>query len=166
MTVTATVSAIATPSQAFAACGLTGVDFSDAFSGATSRSPLTAMEAAHAMFKEPLPLVQGLMATRNRIVSLFGLKTPEAPGDSGGLPTAGIFPIVSETPQQAVLGLDDKHLDFRIWVHVEATAAGSQVTLATLVHTHNLGGKAYLTAIMPFHKLLSRLMLERALKQL
>lgn len=164
------VTAVPTPPEAFACCGLPGVDFSDAFSGVTLRSPVTALEAANAAFDEPPPLVAGLMAARNRIVSVFGLKTPESPRDSAGLPQAGIFPILSQTPQELVLGLDDKHLDFRIWVSVRPRPAGegggNQVVMATLVRHNHLSGRIYLATIMPFHKLLSRMMLARGLRRL
>jgi len=59
-------------------------------------------------------------------------------------------------------GGDDKHLDFRIWISIQPGLKGSEVTISTLVKINSLFGRVYLFAIMPFHKLLSRTMLQRA----
>lgn len=42
---------------------------------------------------------------------------------------------------------------------------GSEVTIATLVKINNLFGRVYLFVIMPFHKFLSRSLLQRAVNQ-
>ncbi len=58
-------------------------------------------------------------------------------------------------------GLDDKHLDFRVVIDVAGTADQQRVTATTLVLTHNLLGRAYLTIILPFHRLIVRNMLRQ-----
>lgn len=96
--------------------------------------------------------VQGLMALRNLIVRPFGLKhDPDIAAP--GVPRIGMFPIVSQQPAEIVLGFDDRHLDFRILVQTEPTGeTETSVRLVTLVKRHNLLGRFYLAAIMPFHK--------------
>jgi hypothetical protein len=74
--------------------------------------------------------------------------------------------VLSEIPGEVVLGLDDKHLDFRIWVCVRAVDGGTDIWSSTLVRLHGRPGRIYLFLIMPFHKLLSSYMLARALKAL
>ena len=69
--------------------------------------------------------------------------------------------MVSETPQRLVAGFDDRHLDFRIVVDVAGATTARQVTSTTLVRTHNVLGRAYLTLVMPFHKLVVRGMMGR-----
>ena len=96
--------------------------------------------------------VQGLMALRNLIVRPFGLKhDPDIAAP--GVPRIGMFPIVSQQPAEIALGFDDRHLDFRILVQTEPTGeTETSVRLVTLVKRHNLLGRFYLAAIMPFHK--------------
>jgi hypothetical protein len=65
----------------------------------------------------------------------------------------GAFPVLSQSPQRVVMGLDDRHLDFRLAVDVAALdARRREVTATTLVRTHNLLGRAYLTLILPFRR--------------
>lgn len=66
--------------------------------------------------------------------------------------------MISQTPERVVLGFDDKHLDFRLVVD----STGGEITGTTLIRTHNLLGRAYLAAVLPFHHLIVRAMLRRA----
>lgn len=157
---------IPTPPRAAQSSGLPRIDFADCYHGHTNRAGATAMEVARAMFENPPGWVSALMATRDGIVGRLGLKTAGHATEAGRGPSAGIFPVISDMPNEVVLGLDDKHLDFRIWVSVQGMDGGTDVRLCTLVRLHGWPGRIYLTTIMPFHKLLSRLMLKRALKSL
>jgi hypothetical protein len=159
-----TVQLVATPLEAELSSGLAPIDFADCYHGQTTRQGLSALQVAHAMFTQPPGWVNALMAARNGIVRHFGLKTPDSAPQ--GRPRVGIFPLISEQPGQVVLGLDDKHLDFRIWVSVRASASGSDVWMSTLVRFNGVSGRFYLFLIMPFHKLLSRYMLGRAIRSL
>jgi len=103
------------------------------------------------------------MDLRNRIVGLFDLKAGVRPPSSAGHDNIGIFPVLSESPGEILMGLDDRHLDFRLAVTVQADAGGAQqVTVTTVVQTHNRLGRIYLTVIMPFHRLIARSMLNQA----
>ena len=138
---------------------LPGHDFADSLRVLLKGETLTAAEAARRAFAHPPAWTQALMRLRNRIVGLFGLK---AAGDfTTAAQTIGGFPIVSESPGRVVLGFDDHHLDFRIVIEAAATGPGTAgqgtaVTVSTVVRTHNLLGRAYLAAVMPFHKIISR----------
>lgn len=119
-------------------------DFIDCYA---TRSDMAPRQAAQQAFSMP-GWARALMGLRNRIVAPFGLKT----GPMTGIDAIGFFPVISETPDEIILGLNDRHLDFRIAVlRQTGTVYG-----ATWVHCHNIWGRAYLTAIMPFHILLSR----------
>ncbi len=88
------------------------------------------------------------MALRNRVVSLFGLRTVElAAGTS-----AGGFPVLSSTQERTVLGFDDRHLDFRIVVDLEEKGNGQMVIVTTIVRRKNLFGRLYLLVVGPFHR--------------
>ena len=157
---------IPTPAQAEQSAGLPRIDFADCYHGHTPRAGITAMEVARAAFDKPPGWVDGLMAVRDGVVGRLGLKTSGNAAESARGAKAGFFPVISEMPNEVVLGLDDKHLDFRIWVSVQGMDGGTDVRMSTLVRLHGWPGRIYLATVMPFHKLLSRHMLRRALKSL
>jgi len=94
-----------------------------------------------------------LLRLRNLIVAPFGLSTdgPDA------VDKIGPFPVELETGTELIAGFNDTHLDFRVSVRAE----DGQLTLATWVRRHNLGGRIYLAVIMPFHILIARNALKR-----
>jgi hypothetical protein len=152
---------IPTPTAAIRASGLARVDFSDGYSGRADRTYADAEQAARAVFADPPHMVRSLMALRNVIVAPFGLKAGIDFSDRG-LGKIDVFPIISNTNSEIVVGGNDKHLDFRIWIGIQPSAKGSEVTISTLVKINNRLGKGYLSVVMPFHKLLSRALLQRA----
>jgi len=137
---------------------LIGAHFIDAYRVTVAAIGLDAADAARLMFAQPPGWVGRLMALRNALVTPFGLKTGLGADDHRE--RIGIFPIESATPSRVVLGLEDKHLDFRVVVAVAGKGAISEVTATTLVRLHNLLGRLYLTAILPFHKMIVRSLLK------
>lgn len=135
---------------------LNGADFVDAYR-VTVAGDLEAGEAARLMLARPPAWIRRLLALRNALVAPLGLKT--GPGPDGPRGSIGMFPIESVSPGRIVLGFDDRHLDFRVVVDVAATGVAREVTATTLVRMNNRLGRAYLTAILPFHKLVVRAML-------
>lgn len=108
-----------------------------------------------------------LMRVRDRLVGLCGLKTadprqamPQAPFRVGQ--QLGIFRILHLTPGEAVLGEDDRHLDFR----VSLLGAAGQLRVSTLVRPHNAFGWIYLVIVLPFHHLISTVMIGRMVRDL
>jgi hypothetical protein len=139
---------------------LAGAQFVDAYRVAVEATALDARKAAEKMFARGPRWIEALINLRNMVVAPFGLKTSgEGEPASGGM--IGIFPVVSETPERLVAGFNDHHLDFRVVVDVATAEAGQQVTTTTLVLTHNPFGRAYLALIMPFHRLIARVMLRQ-----
>ncbi|WP_061022433.1 DUF2867 domain-containing protein [Bradyrhizobium sp. CCH5-F6] len=139
---------------------LAGAQFIDAFRVEVGATAVNAREACTRMVLNGPRWVDALLRLRNILVRPFGLKTSgEGAPAPGGL--IGLFPVLSETPERLVAGFDDSHLDFRIVVDVSGNGASRQVTSTTLVRTHNLLGRTYLTLIMPFHKLVVRNMMGR-----
>ena len=139
---------------------LAGAQFIDAFRVEVGATAVNAREACTRMVLDGPRWIDALLRLRNILVRPFGLKTSgEGAPAPGGM--IGLFPVLSETPERLVAGFDDSHLDFRIVVDVSGNGASRRVTSTTLVRTHNLLGRTYLTLIMPFHKLVVRSMMGR-----
>lgn len=149
---------------------LIGADFADAYRLVVQGPAFDAATAARRVFSSTPRWISALLALRNRLGALIGLKPADETALDKDLPAEktrriGFFPIVSETPQRVVLGFDDWHLDFRVVVDAASLAVDrQQVTTTTLVRTHNRAGRAYLALIMPFHRIIVRTMLAQAAK--
>jgi len=124
---------------------LPGYQFADAYKVEAPRG-LDAIEATRLAFAHGPLWIRGLMGLRNRLGRLVRLKPAPASG----------FPVVRQAPDEVVLGFDDRHLDFRIVVAV----GGGFATVTTIVRCHNAWGRAYLAAIMPFHRAIAARMIE------
>jgi Protein of unknown function (DUF2867) len=139
---------------------LSGAQFADAFRVTVPEAGLDARSAAERIFSRSPRWVEMLIELRHRIVAPFGLKTSAA-HEAKAAGMVGIFPVLSETPKQLVAGFNDHHLDFRVVVDVLPAGSGREVTATTLVLTHNWLGRAYLTAIMPFHRMIAKTLLKQ-----
>ena len=118
------------------------------------------------------PWVNSLMALRNKIVRFVGLKdlgglgelspskpaSAYAPGDR-----VGIFTLISNSPNEALLGDRDKHLDVMLSVyrHPDGPDGLPSVSVTTVVHTHNLLGRIYMLPVTPLHRLIAPAVLRR-----
>ena len=138
---------------------LPGAQFIDAYS-VTVNAALDARHAAEKMTARGPRWIEALLGLRNRLVAPLGLKTAAPTGNSAP-DRVGIFPVLSETPDRLVAGLDDAHLDFRLVVDVAGCGSERRITATTLVLTHNLLGRAYLAVILPFHRLIVPSMLRK-----
>ena len=139
---------------------LVGAQFTDAFRVTVADTGLDARGAAMRMFSQNPGWIQALLDLRNKVVAPFGLKTSgENDVRAGGM--IGLFPVLSETPERLVAGFNDHHLDFRVVVDVLPAGGTKEVTATTLVLTHNWFGRAYLTAIMPFHRMIAKTLLKQ-----
>jgi hypothetical protein len=139
---------------------LAGAQFIDAYRVAVDGAALDARKAAERMFARGPRWIEALLRLRNLVVAPFGLKTSgKGEPATGGM--IGIFPVVSETPERLVAGFNDYHLDFRVVVDVAPKGGGQEVTTTTLVLTNNWLGRTYLAVIMPFHRLIARVLLQQ-----
>jgi Protein of unknown function (DUF2867) len=119
----------------------------------------SAIDAARGAFGKAPRWISTLMLLRNTLVKPFGLiHAPPVPRPN----SIGMFPILKVTQDNVVLGLNDKHLDFR--VVVELLNGGESVSLTTLVKPHHVFGKAYLAIIMPFHRIIAATILAQAVR--
>ncbi len=141
---------------------LPGADFADAFRATPAGQDIDLEGVAAGLGSNTPAWVRILLKLRNILVRPFGLVTE----DQAGTMRDGriVFPVLSSEPDRVVMGLDDKHLDFRIVID-RSKGPGEQmsITATTLVRTHNTGGRLYLTAIKPFHRVIVPAMLRSAL---
>jgi len=119
-------------------------DFLDCYCVASTVRPRAAAEIITAFPN----WAQALVRLRAVVTAPFGL-SQNGPDAADKL---GPFPVERETGSELIAGFNDKHLDFRVSVR----AVDGVVSLATWVHPHNVGGRIYLAAIMPFHILIAR----------
>lgn len=140
---------------------LPGAAYADAYRAVSELRSLDAPSAARRIMGRSPRWVRALMHLRNALVAPFGLK----PGHEGDANHVGIFPVLSQSPGCVILGLDDRHLDFRVAVEVvPAPGQRRRITVTTLVRPHNLWGRIYLKVILPFHRLIVAAMIAQAEK--
>ena len=112
--------------------------------------------------------VAALMGLRDTIVTAFGLKTGrKLRADDRNGSRVGIFRLYQKSGTEVIVGEDDKHLDFRASVLYRPGGERAQppsLVLSTVVECHNLLGRAYLTLIAPFHRLVVQSFLRQAAK--
>lgn len=141
---------------------LPDANWADAYEIETSRNFSDMRSLAQQTIGDMPRWAKGLLWLRNIVVVPFGLKSDGLHDAAHQTSCIGIFPILHETDTQIVLGLDDRHLDFRIVVDRHKTAGKSRIRATTLVQRHNAFGRCYITLITPFHRLIVRSVLSNA----
>ncbi|WP_395824739.1 DUF2867 domain-containing protein [Elstera sp.] len=162
------VTAVALPPESLLAPLYAKADFCDAWAIDLVDPNLSALAIAHKTFAATPPWVNGLLALRDRIVALVGLRGAGSmkaslqkplvdyrPGDK-----LGIFKIFSLTEAELILGIDDSHLDVRVSILKPADAPGTYVT-ATLVQIHNRLGRLYMVPVGRVHPFIVRAMMRQ-----
>lgn len=165
----ARATAVALPAQSGVANAYPSVHLADAFAIGLPIGSTTNPEVLARFILAHQPAWIGfLIRVRDLIVAVFGLKTATGLAtlsQDGRAGRVGIFKIYSSTGQELVAGEDDKHLDFRVsFLCSSASGAdpGARLTVATVVHCHNLLGRTYLFVIAPFHRMVVKASLGRA----
>lgn len=138
------------------------VHFADAFAiglpGGASRDP--ELLARFIVSNQP-SWIGRLTKVRDMIVACVGLKTTSQLASftgNGKDERIGFFRVYGKSADEIVVGEDDRHLDFRLSI----LCAGDQLTVTTVVHCHNLLGRAYIFVIAPFHRMVVKASLRRA----
>lgn len=142
----------------------------DSYEAPLRRGDLAMHEIYLALFAHHPRWAKWLLILRGRIVALFGLRTTTAadldnieikPAYSVGEKIAR-FTLFGQSDSEIVAGGDDRHLDFRVSVRKLNEHGATRVVLSTVVSPHNLFGRAYLFAILPFHRFGVRTLLSNA----
>ena len=153
-------------------------DYIDSFMGVfnDNRNLINTTDIGKAFFTSGPKWVEKLFSLRNKIVSIFGLKTSGSPTDREKQlelfkcnpgDQLGLFKVFSKSENEVVLGEDDKHLNFRISMFLCDSKKGSKnLTISTTVEYNNWFGKLYFFPVRPFHKLIVPAMLKGIIKKL
>lgn len=95
-----------------------------------------------------------LLGFRQILVRLVGIaQTP-----------SNAFQVQKISGEEALIALDEKHLDFRCGVGVDATAA--LVRVSTAVRFNGWRGRCYFAFVRPLHPLIVRAMMRKAARTL
>ncbi|HEX8612180.1 MAG TPA: DUF2867 domain-containing protein [Telluria sp.] len=145
-------------------------DLSDAFA---IQLPVEASDdlevLARTAFERQAGWIRALTRVRDMVMATVGVASSRAVGLAGaerGL-VIGYLPLLSKSATELVMGADDRHLDFRVTIQLRADAAnGRELLAATVVHCHNRLGRIYLATIAPFHRVIMRANLERAVREM
>ena len=161
------VRAVAMPAGAGIAHLYPGSNLADAYAVALPTAQARQMDMpslARIVLGSQPRWAQWLMAVRDAIVARFGIKTAKQLEGKPGK-RIGIFRIYSVSDDEIIVGEDDSHLDFRLSVLRDRNAGRhGSVTVSSVVHCHNRVGRAYILLIRPFHTLIVRRSLARAVQ--
>jgi hypothetical protein len=133
---------------------LPDADWADCFEVDINDRRLTAMEAARLSIGRMPGWVRRLMALRNFLGRFVGLKTGSEPAPPPREDRVGMFPVLSRSATEVVLGEDDWHLDFRLVIEVADLGTGTRLKATTLVRRKNRFGRFYIGLVTPFHKMI------------
>jgi len=135
---------VETPAALLDAAGLPRVDFTDTFILRLPQGSSRDVEHWHrALITAGSPVwVAALFAVRNRVAQRLALDT------AGGSSSTSPFTPLGWAGDTLVVGANDKHLDFRGVLRI----VGDNLQCATVVHEHNMLGKAYFNVVKPFHR--------------
>ena len=142
----------------------------DSHDAPQTRTDLRMVEIYHALFAHHPRWALRLLRLRDWLVRPFGLRPSMSSIDEPiELKDAyqigdrmARFTLLAQSDDEIVTGGDDRHLDFRVAVRRVSGDDGTRVVLSTVVSPHNLLGRAYLCAVLPFHSLGIRRMLSNA----
>lgn len=170
--------------------GLDRADFWDAYEAPLRDPSLTPAEIALKSFGATPGWVSALMALRNGMVRLVGLKPVGAIRVANGKPATayrvgdrlGIFTIRAMGEREILMGIDDRHLDVQVSIvkpaaiqsegtrsegkqSEEGQSAGAgapRYVVSTMVHIHNALGRLYMLPVGHIHPLVVRAIMRRA----
>jgi hypothetical protein len=165
------------PAGSFIHASLPGAHFHDAYLVSDPAAHRNALQTWLDLVARTPRWTQGLMAARNRLVRLVGLKDlgqlhDQHPTQQGHLSMdashyqvgdrVGIFVIRSLSETEVVMGQDDRHLNVQVALHKRTLGDQAPVVVvSTVVHVHNALGHVYMAVVKPFHRRIVRAMLRR-----
>jgi Protein of unknown function (DUF2867) len=165
---------IAIPAECSLHTSARAANFADAYAVLVPRSSLSAIQIYAAIARDTPSWVEALMALRNRVVQVVGLKNlgqlaavPDVPaGAEQHLQHGtriGLFSLVSARPDELVMEDADKHLTVQLSVLKQSVDdQHDRITLSTVVHVKNNLGRLYMLPVGPLHKLIAPAVMRRA----
>ncbi len=143
-------------------------DYVDSFQGVLIdiENKVTSADFGKAFFSSGPNWVGKLFALRNKIASIFGLKTSGSITDREKLlenfnceqgEHLGLFKVFAITENEVILGEDDKHLNFRVSLFLNNQTSDTNkkyLIVSTTVEFNNWFGRLYFLPVRLFHKLI------------
>ena len=156
------------PSNSVLAPLYAGADLLDAFAIRLPAEASNDVEVlARAAFERQAWWIRVLTCVRDAVMVTVGVASSRAVGLAAAArgPVIGYLPVLSKSATELVVGADDRHLNFRATIQLRADAENErELVTATVVHCHNRLGRFYLSTIAPFHRVIVRANLERAVR--
>ncbi|NDV79748.1 DUF2867 domain-containing protein [Dysgonomonas sp. 511] len=121
-----------------------------------------------AFWTDPPFWVRSLFRLRNSLVRVFGLKGDESLSRESleqCIRTGeqqGFVSVSMKTADETIVLLRDKHLNAYLSVYMAAGGGSKQVSATTMVQYKNRLGRVYFSLIKPFHRLVVKSLLCRA----
>lgn len=166
------IQAIAVPSESQVNRDVAGAYFHDCYERPMPADAPSAMALYLAAVGRTPAWVNALMAARNRAVTLVGLKNlgalgaidPAKPASSYRVgDRVGIFSLLYVSENEVVLGDADKHLTVKLSLCKRVVHGRHTAAVSTVVQVHKRLGKVYMFFVAPVHKVITPVMLARAL---
>lgn len=141
-------------------------NYIDSYEGAINdeTNKISIIDVVKAFLKPGPKWIDSLFMLRNKIVSLFGLKTPNEKVDtkqqndlkfeSGE--RVGLFKVFNRIDNEIILGEDDKHLNFRVSLLLSEqknNKSNKNITITTIVIYNNWFGRLYFFPLNHFTNL-------------
>ncbi len=147
-----------------------GEYYFDAYEASVDIDNKSALDIYLDMVKKTPEWVNSLMAVRNKMASMVGLKNL---GHLGEIDTSkngrnyevgdrvGIFSVIFINDNEVMLGESDKHLDVKLSIYKMYKNKQNGVAISTVVHVHNILGRLYMLFVTPMHKMIAPRMLKK-----
>ncbi len=161
--------AVPLPAESRLATFFDAADLADAFAVTLPAHATNDVEAAaRAVLDDPALWFRALLACRDAMVTPFGIASSRQMRrelDKRSAARIDFFPILSRDIGELVVGADDRHLDFKASVLLRRDMIDQkrELVVTTVVQCHNPLGHLYIAAIAPFHRLVIRSSLTRAI---
>ena len=154
------------PAGSRASALLPGADFHDAWCVESSATQESALDHLLRALQQTPRWVDACMQLRNRVGGWAGLKDlhqlssiapdkPAAAYQAGD--RAGIFTVIENSFDEALVGDDDKHLRVVLSAHRGPVTPDGRMmlTVSTIVHVKNWLGRLYMLPVKPMHRLIA-----------
>ena len=149
---------------------LQGAYFYDSYQMDYRHEGVSAMQIFLNTFSHSPAWVECLMRIRNRVAGCFGLKDlgqlsainpGKAATDYREGERVGIFSLLYQSEQEVILCDCDKHLDVKVSLSKQSENNRQFIAVTTVVHVHNMLGKAYMLFVEPAHKVTAPAVMRR-----
>jgi hypothetical protein len=145
-------------------------DFSDSLGMRVERTDIDIHDVVNCFFTAAPGFVTHLMKLRDMIVGSMGLKTGDYTKREKVVfekgKDMGLFKMFEKNDHEAIIGADDKHLNFRVSLYVNSEINTTEILISTMVVFNNRWGKIYMGIVSPFHKVVVKSMIKHMQKSL